>query len=157
MTLLMAIGAFGLVATAVTLTELLSLAPCHLCIFQRVLHLAIGLALFVAWISWNGRWIPVVSMVKSIVFALAGLATAGYQVWLQWNPQTTFGCGVGQRDIIERFVEWLGTLVPLLFMSGGLCEDDDLLIFGLSIAVWSLLAFIGFLIGGISLLVARSK
>ena len=135
LTLLMAIGALGLVAMAVILTEWLSLAPCQLCIFQRVLHLAIGLALFVAWVSWNGRWIPVVSLIKSIVFALTGLATAGYQVWLQWNPQTTLGCGVGQQGIIERFVEWLGNLAPLLFMAGGICEDDDLLILGLSIAV----------------------
>ena len=157
LTLLMAIGAFGLVATAVMLTHWLSLLPCHLCIFQRVLHLAIGLFLVVAWGGWNGRWIPAISLAKSIVFSLTGLAIAGYQVWLQWNPQTIFGCGVGQQGVIERFVEWLSDLCPILFMAGGLCEEDDLIIFGLSIAIWSFIAFAGFLIGCAGLLFMRCR
>lgn len=155
--LLMALGAFALVLVAVVLTHWQSLLPCHLCIFQRVLHLAVGLALLFVWAGWRSRWISTISLLKSIVFALAGLATAGYQVWLQQTPQTTFGCGAGQQGLIERFVEWLSDLSPLLFRAGGLCQDDDLIIFGLSIAVWSFVAFAGFLIGSIGLLVGRGR
>ncbi|RJX31764.1 MAG: disulfide bond formation protein B [Oxalobacter sp.] len=155
--LLMAIGALALVAIAVILTQHLSLQPCHLCVFQRVLFLGISLALLFAWGGWNGRWIPKVSLIKSAVISIGGLATAGYQVWLQWYPQSSFGCGVGQQGIIERFVNWLAQFSPLLFKAGGLCEEDDLVIFGLSIAVWSFLAFAGLLIGSLTLLMARRK
>jgi len=57
---------------------------------------------------------------------------------------------------IEQVVEWLGRLQPTLFMATGFCEDVALVILGLSLAQWSLLAF---LLGlGLSLwLLSRSR
>lgn len=153
--LLMAIGSLALVVIAVILAHLLAVQACHLCVFQRVLFLAVSLALLFVWGTWKGYWIPLISLLKGALFSLSGLITAGYQVWLQWHPQSSLGCGVGQQGIIERFVEWLAQLSPLLFMTGGLCQDDDLVIFGLSIAVWSFLAFSGLLLGCLALLITR--
>jgi len=43
----LSLGCFGLVAVGMELQSLLRLAPCPLCIFQRLLYLVIGaLALF---------------------------------------------------------------------------------------------------------------
>lgn len=155
--LLLAIGAFALVLVAVVLTHWLALLPCHLCIFQRVLHLAVGATLLVAWASWRGRLIPFISLINTVAFSVAGLIAAGYQVWLQWHPLSSLGCGVGQQGVIERFVEMLSDWIPTLFMAGGLCEDDDLVILGLSIAVWSFLAFAGFLISSVTLIIVRKQ
>ncbi len=155
--LLLAIGAFALVLVAVVLTHWLALLPCHLCIFQRVLHLAVGAALLAAWASWNGKLIPLISLIQTVAFSVTGLIAAGYQVWLQWQPLSSLGCGVGQQGWIERFVEMLSDWIPTLFMAGGLCEDDDLLILGLSIAVWSFLAFAGFLVSSVTLLIVRQQ
>ena len=140
---LLSLAAVALVATAIVLTEWLHLNPCHLCIFQRLqqLFLAVCFA-FGGWFLWRpaGRlWVSTGGLM-----ALSGMAVAGFQSWEQWFPELVGGCSGAEPNQIERLVEWLGVRWPTLFMATGFCESKELVIFGLSLANWSFVAFTGF-------------
>ena len=49
------LGVFGLVAVSMELQQMLRLAPCPLCIFQRLLYLAIGLEALAGVLLPGGR------------------------------------------------------------------------------------------------------
>ncbi len=136
----LAAGSFGLVIGSFVLTAWLDLHPCHLCIFQRLLFMLLTLfGLLAAWLSPRpaGWWIGL----ASLPLAAAGLATAAYQSWLQWQPPGSISCMAGDPGLIEQLVEWLGLRLPELFMATGFCEEAELTILGLSLANWALLAF----------------
>lgn len=76
-----------------------------------------------------------------VAAALGGMATAGYQSWLQWQPPGSVTCAGSQPGLIERFIEWLGQLQPELFLATGFCEDKDLTILGLSLANLAFIAY----------------
>ncbi len=131
-----------LVASAVALTEWLQLNPCPLCILQRVLDLALAALLFVAAAliaSRAARWL----LAAALLVASGGIAVAGYQSWIQFSPPQ-LSCGPAAQGPIERLMAWLGEQVPLLFLATGSCESTELTILGLSLANWSLVAYLGF-------------
>jgi protein dithiol:quinone oxidoreductase len=78
----------------------------------------------------------------TLLTALTGAGVAGYQVWLQHQPAAMFTCMGGDPNMIERIVDWLGKLSPSLFLATGVCQDTALLVFGYSLAVWALVAFL---------------
>lgn len=129
-----------LVAAAVVLTEWLQLNPCPLCIFQRVLDLALAALLASAAVlvaTRAVRWL----FAAALLVASAGIATAAYQSWIQFSPPQ-MSCGPAAQGPIERLVAWLGEQVPLLFLATGSCESTELSILGLSLANWSLVAYV---------------
>lgn len=121
------------------LTAWLDLNPCHLCIFQRLLFMAMALLALAAALG-NGRirWATGLGFAAA---ALGGMATAAYQSWLQWQPPGSITCAGSQPGPIERFVEWLGQLQPELFLATGFCEDKELTILGLSLANMAFIAY----------------
>jgi len=152
---LLAAGSVALVAGSFVLTAWMNLHPCHLCIFQRLLFMKLGvLFLFAAWL-WPrpvGWW----SGLASLPIALVGIATAGYQSWLQIQPPGSISCMGGEPSLIERLVEWLGQRQPELFLATGFCEEAELSILGLSLANWALVSFAAFFaIAGWALIRAR--
>lgn len=134
----------GLAIASVVLTLWLDLQPCHLCIFQRLLYLLIG-ALALSG-TFAGRPLRQILGVLLALLAAGGAATAAYQVWLQAQPLGSVSCVGAEVGSIERLVEWLGELAPNLFLATGFCEDEGLVILGLSLAQWSLLCFLGILV-----------
>lgn len=138
--LAVALGCGGLVVGSLVLTAWLDLHPCHLCIFQRILFMLIGaLALLAAVLSRPlARAVP-----GALIGALAavGLWVAIYQSWLQRQPPDAVSCIGGQPGFIERLVEWLGQQVPALFLATGFCEEEELVILGLSLANWAAVSF----------------
>ncbi|UHD15418.1 disulfide bond formation protein B [Thiocapsa bogorovii] len=128
------------VASSFVLTDWLALAPCHLCIFQRLLFmvltvLAVGAGL--AGAGMLGRLLGIVTLPVSAT----GIGVAAYQSWLQLQPSGSVSCVAGTPGLIERWVEWLGQQAPTLFMATGFCEDEGALILGLSLANWALIGF----------------
>lgn len=134
--LAMAVGSGGLVCISLLLTYWLSLHPCHLCIFQRLLFMLIGLSALVS--AWRPNW---VSGRLVAMFSGAGLAAATYQTWLQVQPPGSVACSSGEPGLIERMVEWLGQQAPELFLATGFCEDKELEVLGLSLANAAMLSF----------------
>jgi disulfide bond formation protein DsbB len=153
--LLMALGAAGVVLLAVVMTRLLALEPCHLCIFQRVINFAIAVALMVACGAWWRASLRSGALALGALCAAGGMAVAGHQSWLQWFPETSFGCGGGQPGIIEQLVEWLGQQSPVLFLATGFCESKELVILNLSLANWSFLTYAALLAGSTALLISN--
>lgn len=130
-------------------TAWLDLSPCHLCIFQRTLFML--LAALAALAAVADRWARPLAGVPGGLFLLgcmAGIGAAAYQSWLQLQPAGSVSCVGGQPGPIERLIEWLGQQVPALFLATGFCEDKELVVLGLSLANWALLAFVVCLIAG---------
>ena len=148
----LALGVFGLVAAGMELQHLLRLAPCPLCIFQRLLYLVIGLVALAGVMLPGGRllWSAMIA-----ALAAGGVAVAGYQTWMQAFPLLATECGYSDPNLIERLVNWLGMQWPDLFLATGFCTSREWEFLGLSMANWSLLVFAG--IVGYAVLLMRSK
>jgi len=147
----LALGVFGLVAVGMELQHLLRLAPCPLCIFQRLLYLVIGL------VALAGVLLPGVRLLWSVLIAAlasGGVAVAGYQTWMQAFPHLANECSYSDPNAIERLVDWLGMEWPSLFLATGFCTSRDWEFLGLSMANWSLLVFAG-IVGYAALLFLR--
>lgn len=138
---LIGIVAIALVAASLVLTRALDLAPCPLCIFQRMLYLLLaGLVLVGA--LWPRALIG--SGVLALAAGIGGLATAVYQSWMQAFPTLSVACGPTDPNLIEQLVYWAGAKVPWLFAAWGECASREWELFGLSLANWSVLAFFAF-------------
>ncbi len=136
----LALGIVGLIATGLELQQLFRLAPCPMCIFQRVLYFAIGL------LALGGVLLPAGRLLWSaliVAVAAGGAAVAGYQTWMQAFPHLATECGYTDPNAIERLVDWLGMQWPALFLATGFCTTRDWVFLGLSMANWSLLVFAG--------------
>jgi disulfide bond formation protein DsbB len=148
----LSLGCFGLVAVGMAMQNLFRLAPCPLCIFQRLLYLVIGglalLAMLVpaARLGWAG-----------LIAGLAGLgaAVAGYQTWMQAFPELATECGYADPNVIERLVDWLGMEWPSMFLATGFCSSRDWVFLNLSMANWSLVIFLGIVAYSWLLLIRR--
>ncbi len=136
----LALGVFGLVAVGMELQHLLRLAPCPLCIFQRLLYLIIGLVALAGVLLPGGRllWSALIA-----ALAAGGVAVAGYQTWMQAFPLLATECGYSDPNAIERLVNWLGMEWPSLFLATGFCTSREWEFLALSMANWSLLIFAG--------------
>lgn len=86
--------------------------------------------------------------------AAGGIATAGYQTWMQLYPELAVQCGYGEMNLIEKLVDWLGMQWPFMFMATGFCTSKESIL-GLTMANWSIPCFLAFLVAG--LWVARSR
>lgn len=144
----LALGCFGLVAVGMELQNLLRLAPCPMCVFQRVLYLVIGsLALLgILWPVARLAWSGLIGLL-----ALLGAGVAGYQSWMQAFPELATECGYADPNIMERLVDWLGMQWPSMFLATGFCTSRDWVFLDLSMANWSLLVFVG-IVGYVALL-----
>jgi disulfide bond formation protein DsbB len=147
----LALGVFGLVAAGMELQQLLRLAPCPLCIFQRLIYLVIGLVALAGVLLPGGRllWSVLIAALAS-----GGVAVAGYQTWMQAFPHLATECSYSDPNAIERLVDWLGMEWPSLFLATGFCTSRDWEFLGLSMANWSLLVFAG-IVGYAALLFMR--
>ncbi len=136
----LALGSLGLVALGMELQQLLRLAPCPLCIFQRLLYIVVGLMALAGVLLPGGRllWAALIA-----ALALGGMAVAGYQTWMQAFPHLATECGYSDPSLIERLVDWLGMQWPGLFLATGFCTSREWEFLGLSMANWSLAVFFG--------------
>jgi disulfide bond formation protein DsbB len=139
---LLGVGSIALVLVAIALTTLLHLEPCPLCIFQRVLYLALG-GLLVCAAAWprSSLWAGALALITSA----GGVATAGYQTWMQAFPMRFMECSIGVPTTpIEKLVDWLGQIWPWMFYAWGECTSREWELLGLSLANWSAVVFLAF-------------
>ncbi len=140
---LIAVAAVAFVAAAIIIGEMLRVFPCSLCVFQRLFYLLIALfALFGIFLpNLRSLWGTLIGL-----SAVGGGATAVYQSIMQAVPGVVPQCGVGEPNLVERIVDWLAAQWEFMFLAPGLCEDAAWVFLGLSMAMWSALCFLGFLI-----------
>lgn len=133
-----AIISFVLIAIALVLQHAVGLAPCPLCIFQRMAYFVVGfLAAGAAWLTPRpaGRVLGTLLLVSTLV----GAGIAARHVWLQMNPES-LSCGPGLETMLENFP--LTEVLPKVFRGSGDCAEAGWTLMGLTIADWSLLWFV---------------
>ena len=136
----LSLGCFGLVAIGMELQTIFRLAPCPLCIFQRLLYLVVGVLALLGflWPTIRLAWAGLIGLL-----ALLGGSVAAYQTWMQTFPELATECGYAEPNAIERLVDWLGMTWPSMFMATGFCTSREWVLLNLSMANWSLLIFAG--------------
>jgi disulfide bond formation protein DsbB len=130
-----------MMAAALGLEHLGGLAPCPLCIFQRVAVLAAAAVFLVAAIhDPDGRIGAVVYGLLSLAAVAGGMAVAGRHLWLQSLPADQVpSCGPG-LDYMMDILPWREVLATVLSGSGE-CAEIDFLLLGLSLPGWTLIGF----------------
>jgi len=119
----------------------MGLEPCPLCILQRLAVIALGLALLGAGVlGAEGRariaWTGMIGL-----SAGGGLLVAGRHVWLQsLPPDQVPACGPGLDYLIDALP--LFDALEEAFHGSGECARIDWTLLGLSLPVWTLMAFI---------------
>ncbi len=150
--LFLVVSTVGLLGFAFVLEYFVDLVPCPLCIIQRFFYLLIGLTGFLALLPatrshMTARW----TGLGVILWALIGGAVALRQVFLQHQPQTmeSTGCAVSFGSFLDSTLYALG--------GRGNCGIIDWTFLTFSIAEWSLLWFVIFLLIGSWLTYSRSS
>jgi len=126
---------FALIGVALYLQHKLDMQPCPLCVIQRYLFLAVGIATLVAAISGKVRE----GTVLALLAALGGLYAVGKHLYVIANPG--FSCGI---DPMETFLNKIPTAeyLPWVFRADGLCEGATDSLMGLAIPQWSAIWFV---------------
>ncbi|MGH8529588.1 MAG: disulfide bond formation protein B [Nevskiales bacterium] len=117
------------------------LAPCPLCIFQRIAMFAAALAFLagaihnpVGWGRWGYSFL-------ALIGAGAGVAIAGRHVWLQHLPADQVpACGPPLDYLLEilPFTE----VMRVVLRGDADCAKVDAAWLGLSLPAWTLIAFV---------------
>ena len=121
------------------------LEPCPLCIFQRLAYIAIFLTAVIAAIHAPGKTFARIYSGLITLIALSGTAIAARQVWLQHLPPDKVPeCGPGLDYMLDTFP--MAQALKMIFSGSGECAEIQWQFISLSIAEWSLVFFIFFVI-----------
>ncbi|MCS6944321.1 MAG: disulfide bond formation protein B [Sutterellaceae bacterium] len=140
-TLLVAAAAWvaAVFAAALYLQHVVGLAPCPLCVLQRVGMLAGGLLAAAAAAARTGSWTRIAVIGTALVATAAGGGVAIWHSWLLANPPEQLGCGRPFQWFHEDFP--LAVWLPRLFRGDGDCLRVEWSLLGLTVPHWSLLGF----------------
>ena len=123
----------------------LQLTPCHLCIFQRVEVLALGVVFLAAALHDPGEAGARVYALFILLASALTAATAGRHVWIQLQPPGTVpGCGADLAFMLD--VLPLMQVIIKVFKAGGECAKIDFSFLGVSFPGWVLVFVV--IVGG---------
>lgn len=140
--LLIAFGCLGLILTALLMQYQFDLAPCPLCITQRIFVIAVGLTSLLAALHNPALIGQRVYGLLGMIFAAIGTGFAARHMWLQSLPEDLApACGPPLAFMFENFP--LAQAFELLLQGDGNCAKTVLSFLGLSIPGWTAVAFVG--------------
>lgn len=125
-------------AGALYFQHVLGLAPCPLCVLQRVAIIAVGIVAALGLLV-SGARLQLAAVVLAILFGLVGAGIAAWHSWILAYPPESLTCGRPFQWFHDDFplVQWL----PKLFRGDGDCLAVDWSLLGLAIPHLSLIAF----------------
>lgn len=129
----------------------MGLAPCPLCIMQRLcvaLLLLSGLVLCVS----KRPMLRVFSWLFQMLMALAGIFFAARQLWLQSLPPANLPACLPDLSLLLRYFP-LQDVLHALFWGSGDCAEKEWSWLGISMPGWVLFYFIGVLLVSLVLFV----
>lgn len=140
--LIIFLGCAVLMLVAVAFLEhVLKLDPCPLCITQRAFFVLTGILALIAFIHNPSPKGIRLYAILGIISAIAGAYFARHQLWLQSLPADQVpACGPGLAYMLEVFP--LMEAFKMMLQGDGSCAEPHKIL-GLSIAGWSLIAFVG--------------
>ena len=134
--------------------NILGLAPCPLCVVQRLVFIVLGLIFLLATLHNPQNVMRNVYKILTMLTALIGASISGWHVYLQnLPPDQTPECGPGLDFMME--VMPLTEVITKIFTGSGECSEILWQFLGLSIPAWTLVAFAAFAIYSLVLLVKR--
>jgi protein dithiol:quinone oxidoreductase len=132
------------------------LEPCPLCVFQRIAFISIAMIALIAALHGPDRMAIWFYNGLISLAALIGGGIATRQVWLQHLPADQVPeCGPGLDYMLETFP--LGQALQMILSGSGECAEVGWSFLGFSIAEWSLLWFLIFLITGLVSIFSQKK
>lgn len=135
-------GVIVLIGIALYMQYVMELAPCALCMTQRVFVIAVGVVALLAWLQNPKNMGLKIYTVIGMLMAMIGGAFSSRHLWLQSLPEDLApACGPGLGYLIENvpFMEALNVLLQ----GDGHCAETVWSLLGLTIPGWTLIAFIG--------------
>jgi len=148
--LIVAAVSFALIGVALYLQHAHDMLPCPLCVIQRYLFLAVGIAALVGALAGKIK----AGAGVGLLAALGGLGVVGKHLYVLANPG--FSCGIDPMETMLNKIP-TATLLPWLFQADGLCENATDGIFGLSIPQWSAVWFVLLTVTLVWVLVRRAR
>ena len=129
-----------LLAYAIHVQFDLHIEPCPLCILQRIAFMAMGVVFLIAALHaprGGGRGVYATLIV---IAALAGIAVAARQLWLQAQPPDPFAsCGAPLPYMLQTLP--LGEVARKVFTGSGDCAEVNWRFLGLAMPFWTLLCY----------------
>lgn len=141
-----ATGCFAAIGYALYVQYHMLMQPCPLCILQRIAFAAAGVffLLGAVYAPKSRAWRCVHALLVSLC-AFAGLLVAGRHVAIQLMPAETGGfCSSMDLSYMWNAMPWQEVLAKILKGSGE-CAKIDWTFLGLSMPMWTLVMYLGFI------------
>lgn len=133
----------SLLGAAYYFEYVLFLDPCPLCIMQRIAVLLVGLVGLSAFFMAKTNVSQKIHSSLMGLSALFGIGVAGRHVWIQSLPADQIPtCGPSLEYMVDT-LPWAEVLTVMLRGNGN-CADAQWAFMGLSMPLWVLLWFVGF-------------
>ncbi len=133
----------SLMVFALYLQHAEGLEPCPLCIFQRIVFVALAVVCLIALAHNPHAWGRRVYGVAALVLSVIGAALAARHVWIQMYPEVA-ECGPGLGYMLDSFP--LTEVFSKVLKGTGDCADVLWTFLGLSIPAWTLVVFVVYLL-----------
>ncbi len=129
-------------AFALYLEHVQNLAPCPLCVFQRVFVILAGIVFLIAFIHHSKSVMHYLYALLSLTAAVGGLIVAGRHTWLQHLPPDEVpSCGPGLDYLLDAFP--LQEVLKTVFSGSGECANISWTFLYLTLPEWVLVLFAG--------------
>lgn len=131
----------ALIAYALYAEHVLGLAPCPLCIFQRVAVIVIGVLFLIAALHHPGRTGARIYAALIGIASIGGIAIAARHIWIQAQPPgSVAACGADLDYMLDILP--LTEVISKVLTGSGECGDIDWSLLGLSMPWWVLIALV---------------
>jgi protein dithiol:quinone oxidoreductase len=129
----------GLMGYALYAQYVLGLAPCPLCIFQRIATIATGILFLIATLhNPRGNGARVYGVLIGLA-ALCGMLVSSRHIWIQAQPPgTVAACGADLNYLLE--IMPVTQVVSKVLTGSGECGKVDWTLLGLSMPWWVAIA-----------------
>ena len=136
--LLLALSAFALELCALFFQYYMGLAPCIMCIYQRVAIWGIFIAGVIGYLGHQSIWARALAFIAWAVGAIWGLLIAIEHVEIQTSSSLFYSC-----EYVPNFPTWLPLheWLPWLFEATGDCGDINWQFFDYSMPQMMILVF----------------
>lgn len=117
------------------------LKPCALCVLQRVVLWILGIGFIIAWMHSGPRWLRYMYSIFLLIFSVVGIGLASRQIWIHHLPMDQAPSCIASMERLLA-VHPVFEVLTLIVTGSGDCAKESFLLLGLSLAAWSLLAFV---------------